>query len=46
MGLLKRIYLFYKNVMDIYNIDFVTIHKVPFNHIYVSMLYIYWSCNI
>lgn len=24
MGLLKRIYLFYKNVMDIYNIDFVT----------------------
>lgn len=24
MGLLKRIYLFYKNVMDIYNIDFIT----------------------
>lgn len=24
MGLLKKIYLFYKNVMDIYNIDFVT----------------------
>ncbi len=24
MGLLKRIYVFYKNVMDIYNIDFVT----------------------